>query len=194
MPPPPPPAIYASLAGERALRARYTAALAGLPFPHHERLVITDSYGAVHVTMAGHPAAAPLLLWHAAALPGPLLLAAFAPLASRFRVIAPDFPCQREQGLPVRHSVLGRAEAVWGHAVWLAGGTMATPVPLPTLQLCPPGCLPCSRQPQPASSAGHRPPRLRPLVRGGRRGAGPDDGAGAGSSASGRVPWWRCAA
>lgn len=94
LPPPPPPAIYASLAGERALRARYTAALAGLPFPHHERLVITGSYGAVHVTMAGHPAAAPLLLWHAAALPGPLLLAAFAPLASRFRVIAPDFPCQ----------------------------------------------------------------------------------------------------
>lgn len=95
---PPLPPLSTSSTGERALRAHYTAALASLPFPHQERLVITDSYGAVHVTMAGHPAAAPLLLWPAAALPGPLLLAAFAPLASRFRIIAPDFPCQREPG------------------------------------------------------------------------------------------------
>ncbi len=97
LPPVPLPPLYSGTPGERALRARYTAALAALPFPHQERLVITESYGAVHVTMAGHPAAAPLLLWPAAALPGPLLLTAFAPLASRFRIFAPDFPCQRER-------------------------------------------------------------------------------------------------
>lgn len=89
------PVLYSSEAGERAVRAQYAAALAAIPFPHQERLIHTESFGAVHVIISGRSSAPPLMLWHAAAAPAPYAIACLAPLVARFRVFAPDLPCQR---------------------------------------------------------------------------------------------------
>lgn len=86
--------MYATKAGEAAIRQLYDRALASLPFPHEERTVTTASFGSTHVTLCGPPSARPLLLWHGTAAPAPYMLAALQPLVERFRIYCPDIPCQ----------------------------------------------------------------------------------------------------
>ncbi|KAL4457788.1 hypothetical protein ABPG75_012653 [Micractinium tetrahymenae] len=90
-----PAGLYASAAGEAALRQLYNSTAAALPLPHKERLVHTASFGRAHVLICGPPAAPPLMLWHGATTPAPFMLAApsLAPLVQRFRIHAPDIPC-----------------------------------------------------------------------------------------------------
>lgn len=89
-----PPPVYSSAAGEEAIRQLYAKALGALPFPHDQLLVDTPSFGTVHVVVCGDPSAPPLVLWHGTASPAPFALLSFQPLVARFRVYAPDLPCQ----------------------------------------------------------------------------------------------------
>lgn len=88
------PPLYASVAGEAALRRHYDAGLAALKFPHEERQLDTPSFGRAHVTVCGPLGAPPLLLWHGTASPAPFMLPTVPELVERFRVYCPDIPCQ----------------------------------------------------------------------------------------------------
>ncbi|PSC73157.1 Diacylglycerol O-acyltransferase 2 isoform A [Micractinium conductrix] len=91
-PPAPPPELYSSAAGEAALRQLYVSTLIDLSFPE-ERLVPT-SFGTGSVVVCGPSDAPPLVVWHGTAAPAPDMLLEVPQLVERFRVYAPDIPCQ----------------------------------------------------------------------------------------------------
>jgi hypothetical protein len=89
------PPIYRSAAGEAAVHAAYSRALAEIPFPHEEKLVGT-SFGDAHVLVAGPADGQPLCVWHGFGVTGPCMWRMLRPLveAGRFRVFVPDQPYQ----------------------------------------------------------------------------------------------------
>ena len=85
--------IYRSAEGERQLQENYDLAINSLPFTVEKQIVET-SWGKAHVLVAGPEDGIPLFLWQGTAAPGPFMLDLFSSLVPKYRVFAPDHPCQ----------------------------------------------------------------------------------------------------
>lgn len=106
--------LYSSREGERQIDELYSRTLAGLPFPAHELMVRTPTFGEAHVTVAGKQDRPLLMMWHGGYLAGPHTLWTLGgPLGQHFRIYAPDMPCHGERAL---HMCLRRAapRGDWG--------------------------------------------------------------------------------
>ena len=101
--------VYRNEAGRQQISSLYSRTLEALPFAHQELDVRTSSFGRVHVVVCGPPQAPPLMLWHGAAAPAPFMLTDCKPLAERYRIYAPDLPCQGNRGLTAQCTASSRA-------------------------------------------------------------------------------------
>jgi 2-hydroxy-6-oxonona-2,4-dienedioate hydrolase len=78
-----------------------------------ESRVVGSSLGPSHVLLGGPPGAPPLVCLHAMRTSSAHLLSELHPLASRFRLIAPDLPGQSVLGPQVRPSLTDGSLADW---------------------------------------------------------------------------------
>lgn len=101
--------IYRSEEGERKLRQNHDVALRELKFPVEKKTVST-SWGKAHVLVAGPSDAIPLFIWQGTAAPGPFMLDLFSSFVPKYRVYAPDLPCQGKESccLKGRNAFLSR--------------------------------------------------------------------------------------
>ncbi|HEY8600266.1 MAG TPA: alpha/beta hydrolase [Thermomicrobiales bacterium] len=106
--------IYRSRAGERAILARYDAAVAVLPVAADNRMVETH-VGPTHLLVAGPVTAPPLIVLSGGNFLSPTCLGWFIPLAAEYRLYAPDIVGQPGLSAPTRPSPRGD-----DHARWLA--------------------------------------------------------------------------
>jgi pimeloyl-ACP methyl ester carboxylesterase len=104
--------IYRSVAGERAVMARYDRALEGWPVPCEKRTVATR-HGATFVLSFGDHAARPLILLHGAATNSSMWAADASAYARRFHVFAVDLPGEAGKSTPNRPPWSGPAFADW---------------------------------------------------------------------------------
>ena len=104
--------IYRNPEGEAELRALYEEALLRLDLDHESRFVETR-FGRTHILVAGPEDAPPVLVLPGGNFLNPLCLAWFAPLASRYRVFAPDILGQPGRSAQHRLSPKGDEQALW---------------------------------------------------------------------------------
>jgi pimeloyl-ACP methyl ester carboxylesterase len=83
------PSIYRSADAEAAIRDLYDRARTALPIPTESRTIATR-FGKTHMLLAGPADGRPILLFGGGNVVGPLTLGWFTPLATTFRLIAPD--------------------------------------------------------------------------------------------------------
>lgn len=81
--------IYRSADAQAGIADLYRRAREALPFATESRTVQTR-FGTTHVLLGGVPDGEPIAVFGGGNVVGPLTLAWFAPLAARFRLVAPD--------------------------------------------------------------------------------------------------------
>jgi pimeloyl-ACP methyl ester carboxylesterase len=119
--------IYRSRAGERAILARYDAALAALPVAADSRFVEIGC-GRTHILSAGPREAPPLLFLGGGNFLNPTTLSWFVPLLTRYRVHAPDVIGQPGLSAPTRPSPRGDGHARWLLEILDALGSARAPI------------------------------------------------------------------
>jgi pimeloyl-ACP methyl ester carboxylesterase len=93
--------IYRSPASQAAIEEMYDRQVAKLPFPVESRYVDTR-FGRTHLLVGGSKEAQPLVIFHGGNDTNPSTLGWFAPLAEKFRIIAPDTIGHPGRSAPVR--------------------------------------------------------------------------------------------
>ncbi len=106
--------IYVSEAGRAACLAFYDKVLNRLPFPVRT-LVVPTRYGRTHLSIAGNPAAPPLVVLPGMSIGGPMMLEFFEQHAADRLLIAPDLI-----GHPGRSEDRVHPSRDHGHGLWLA--------------------------------------------------------------------------
>ncbi len=104
--------LYKSAAGERAVMARYDAALAGWPVPCDTRYVATR-HGRTFTIASGPPAAPPLVLLHGASSNAVSWIGDVAVYSRDYRTYAVDLPGEPGRSAPVRPAWAGPAYVEW---------------------------------------------------------------------------------
>jgi len=106
--------IYRSPEGEARMRALYEGELKGLGL-RYQRAMVKTRFGSAHVIAAGPYDAPPLVLVHGLFVPAPYAIELFRPLASGWRIYAPDVAGQTGLSSPTRPGTKGN-----GYGRWLA--------------------------------------------------------------------------